>query len=167
MNTTFSQKDLVSFGNYVMSLIQRRMKLPEPDGSYSVTHADCENWKVGEDVKTRALVPVGMLSNQSLSDLITGLEIQSDLTDDQKAILKTALGERNVRDAEQPSRGNGYPWFDGKEKPKYNHLTFVVEFPDGFQQIADHDGRQFLYPVNRKNSDILRWMYVPHADGTI
>lgn len=56
MVTQFNAKDLTSFGNYITSLIERGMKLPDPSGSYSVTHADIENWKlsVTKNLKVRA-----------------------------------------------------------------------------------------------------------------
>lgn len=46
MVTSYNEKDLVSFGNYVLSLVNRGMKLKNPKGEFNVSHADTENWKL-------------------------------------------------------------------------------------------------------------------------
>lgn len=43
MVTYFNKKDLVSFGNYLLS--EQRKKLTSEINQDNVTHADVENWK--------------------------------------------------------------------------------------------------------------------------
>lgn len=45
MVTYYNRKDLVLFGNYLLALVQTNKKEASPDGTYSVSHADVENWK--------------------------------------------------------------------------------------------------------------------------
>lgn len=60
MVTTYNPKDMVKFGGYIASLIERGMKQPnEP-----ITTGDFENWKVGEYCKFRRDGPLLRIYNQ-------------------------------------------------------------------------------------------------------
>lgn len=53
MVTSYNEKDIVSFGNYVLSLVNRGMKLKDPKGEFIVSHADTENWKLLKAMEKR------------------------------------------------------------------------------------------------------------------
>lgn len=53
MVTTYNEKDMTSFGNYLLQLVNKGMKTTGPDGNFVVTHADFQNWKVGEKIKKK------------------------------------------------------------------------------------------------------------------
>lgn len=50
MVTYYNRKDIVSFGNFITKQIEEGIKIPGPDGKIRISHADVENWKVGEKV---------------------------------------------------------------------------------------------------------------------
>jgi len=97
MNTTFSQKDLVSFGNYIGSLIAQGMKLPEPNGTFTVTHADFENWKVGVDIRERSIVYIGVLDDSALINIRESLEPIEGKTPDETDLYYCVVNELRSR----------------------------------------------------------------------
>lgn len=59
MVTNYNMKDIVSFGNYVLKLNEKRSQNPEMEfEDLDITHADIENWKHEETVKSKRMVTV-------------------------------------------------------------------------------------------------------------
>ena len=44
-SSSYSERDLVLFGNYLLAKMQLELKDSDSSGTYSVTPADLENWK--------------------------------------------------------------------------------------------------------------------------
>jgi len=66
MVTQFNRKDLASFGNYILHLINTGQKEPDPSGKYEVTHANIENWKHLKDSESDLINSMQSMCEESL-----------------------------------------------------------------------------------------------------